>query len=122
MPPFFSAEPEHMRQSKLSPLPRGAAIFRDLRTWHGGTPNLSDETRFLPSIEAVSKAFFAAAGESSGLRRCLPHKVFAELPPRCQARCEKVLAFTRLPTGVNRNFVRAQRTWEKGAGKGDEKR
>ena len=25
--------------------PAGAAIFRDHRVWHGGTPNVSDEVR-----------------------------------------------------------------------------
>ena len=40
LPPVFSEEATEIRESKDCPLPAGAAIFRDLRTWHGGTPNL----------------------------------------------------------------------------------
>lgn len=38
-----------MQFSTLCPLPAGAAIFRDNRCWHGGTPNLSERFRALPN-------------------------------------------------------------------------
>ena len=37
----------------------GSALVRDLRTWHGGAPNNSTVTRFLPNIEAVSQQYIA---------------------------------------------------------------
>ncbi|CAK0842134.1 unnamed protein product, partial [Prorocentrum cordatum] len=45
-PPPFAGESDHSRRSTLFPLPAGAAVLRDLRVWHGGTPNLTAETRF----------------------------------------------------------------------------
>merc|ERR1719399_1245224 len=38
----------------LQPLRAGAAILRDLRLWHSGTPNFSKRTRFLPNVELIS--------------------------------------------------------------------
>ena len=74
--PMFSEEPPEMKESKLCPLPAGADIFRDLRTWHGDTPNLSNTTRFLPSAGGVVKGYLPTARDenkrSFGLNRCLP--------------------------------------------------
>ena len=36
LPPTFPDEPEWMRESKVWPLPPGASLIRDLRTWHAG--------------------------------------------------------------------------------------
>lgn len=37
-------------------LPAGAAVVRDLRAWHGGTPNVTeDELRALPNVEYASE-------------------------------------------------------------------
>jgi len=52
-PPDLIAEPDASKKSVLCPLPPGSAIVRDLRTWHGGTPNLLDQTRYLPNAEFV---------------------------------------------------------------------
>jgi Phytanoyl-CoA dioxygenase (PhyH) len=53
-PPTPADEPEWMRLSTLVGAPAGAAIFRDTRAWHGGTPNLSREIRAMPNIEYMS--------------------------------------------------------------------
>ncbi len=45
------------RCAGVAPLPAGAAIFRDVRTWHSGTPNLGPRTRYLPSCEYVPHAY-----------------------------------------------------------------
>lgn len=56
VPPVLPAEPKEYKEGTLlCPLPAGAAIVRDLRAWHGGTPNLSDKTRYLPNAEFVSR-------------------------------------------------------------------
>lgn len=85
-------EPDEWRQSRLCPLPAGAAILRDVRTLHGGTPNLSDRARYLPSIEYVS-ADFRAMGRRDKFppRRCLPGKLFQRLPPDVQELCEELV-------------------------------
>ncbi|CAK9082061.1 unnamed protein product [Durusdinium trenchii] len=130
-PPHFPDEPEVLRQSKLFPLPLGAAIIRDLRLWHGGTPNCSPETRFLPSVEIMSMGYstYMAGPHSFGDQycdvckwhrcsilyrypvRCLPDDIFQRLAPEVQKLCESVHATGQVLTGF-RNFARAQRSWE----------
>ncbi|MDH4144586.1 MAG: phytanoyl-CoA dioxygenase family protein, partial [Acidimicrobiia bacterium] len=44
-PPTLADEPEWMRMSTLVGAPAGAGVFRDLRAWHGGTPNVSRQVR-----------------------------------------------------------------------------
>ena len=40
-----------MKLSTVCPAPAGSVLIRDVRAWHGGTPNLTDETRAIPNIE-----------------------------------------------------------------------
>lgn len=49
--PFLDTEPEWMRLSTVCPAPAGAVMIRDVRAWHGGTPNVSDEIRSIPNLE-----------------------------------------------------------------------
>lgn len=131
-PPCFSEEPEVLRQSKLCPLPPGAAIIRDLRLWHGGTPNISNETRFLPSVEVMSLKYsqYISGPHSFGYtycevckwhqccfyykdrRPCLPDSLFETLPLEVQKLCEQIRG-PDVPVGL-RQFARAQRSWEDG--------
>lgn len=126
-PPPFSEEPEVLRQSKLFPLPAGAAIIRDLRLWHGGTPNTSDHTRFLPSVELMSLKYsqFMSAPHSFNYTYCqvckwhqcsfytrspcLPNALFETLRPEVQKLCEQIRG--EVPLGM-RPFARAQRSWD----------
>jgi hypothetical protein len=55
--PRLDEEPEWMRLSTVCPAPAGAAQIRDVRAWHGGTPNLSDELRAIPNIEYYAPWF-----------------------------------------------------------------
>ena len=131
-PPCFSEEPEVLRQSKLCPLPPGAAIIRDLRLWHGGTPNGSNDTRFLPSVEVMSLKYsqYISGPHSFGYtycevckwhqccfyykdrRPCLPESLFETLPMEVQKLCEQIRGLD-VPVGL-RQFARAQRSWEDG--------
>ena len=71
-----------MRLSTLVGAPAGAAIFRDVRTWHGATPNLSREIRALPSIE------YSAPGRGgAGFQRTMPHEIWETLSPHAQRIC-----------------------------------
>lgn len=55
--PTLEEEPEWMRLSTVCPAPAGAVQIRDVRAWHGGTPNLSDQTRAIPNIEYYAPWF-----------------------------------------------------------------
>jgi len=55
--PSLSEEPEWMRLSTVCPAPAGSILVRDVRAWHGGTPNLSDATRSIPNLEFYAPWF-----------------------------------------------------------------
>ncbi|HLI67152.1 MAG TPA: phytanoyl-CoA dioxygenase family protein [Caulobacteraceae bacterium] len=75
-PPSQAEEPEWMRLSTLVGAPAGAGVIRDIRAWHGATPNLSREIRAMPNIEYaaswVDEAAFAAS---------MPHAIWETLSP-----------------------------------------
>lgn len=56
-PPTLEQEPEWMRLSTVCPAPAGSIQIRDVRAWHGGTPNLSDHLRAIPNIELYAPWF-----------------------------------------------------------------
>eukprot|EP00933_Yihiella_yeosuensis_P063642 TRINITY_DN6685_c1_g1_i1.p1 TRINITY_DN6685_c1_g1~~TRINITY_DN6685_c1_g1_i1.p1 ORF type:complete len:309 (+),score=30.07 TRINITY_DN6685_c1_g1_i1:452-1378(+) len=55
--PSVDDEPSEWKASTLQPLEPGDLLLRDVRVLHGGTPNLSNKTRFLPSLEFVLDDF-----------------------------------------------------------------
>lgn len=55
--PRRSQEPEWMRLSTVCPAPAGAVQIRDVRAWHGGTPNLTDEVRAIANVEYYAPWF-----------------------------------------------------------------
>ncbi len=55
--PGLDEEPEWMRLSTVCPAPAGSIMIRDVRAWHGGTPNLSDEVRSIPNLEFYAPWF-----------------------------------------------------------------
>ena len=55
--PTLNEEPEWMRLSTVCPAPAGSVQIRDVRAWHGGTPNLSDDLRAIPNIEYYAPWF-----------------------------------------------------------------
>ncbi len=55
--PSLLEEPEWMRLSTVCPAPAGAIMIRDVRAWHGGTPNVSDATRSIPNLEFYAPWF-----------------------------------------------------------------
>lgn len=56
-PPTLEEEPEWMRLSTVCPVPAGAIQIRDVRAWHGGTPNLSEHVRAIPNVEFYAPWF-----------------------------------------------------------------
>ena len=103
----------------------GSALVRDLRTWHGGAPNNSTVTRFLPNIEAVSQQYIAHL-EQVGERmpsRALGQDLLKKLRD-CSAYCGVVKASTPIVhNGVTKTFAKLQNSlstdkWKrKGKGK-----
>jgi hypothetical protein len=55
--PNLDDEPEWMRLSTVCPAPAGAIMIRDVRAWHGGTPNVSDSMRAIPNLELYAPWF-----------------------------------------------------------------
>ena len=55
--PTLDEEPEWMRLSTVCPAPAGGVLIRDVRAWHGGTPNLSDAPRSIPNLELYAPWF-----------------------------------------------------------------
>ena len=82
-PPKPADEPEWMRHSTLVGAPAGAGVFRDNRTWHGATPNLSREIRAMPDVE-----YFAPWVLETAFKKTIPHEIFETLTPHAQKLCE----------------------------------
>jgi len=74
--PTMTEEPEWMRLSTVCPLPAGSAIFRDARTWHAGTPNVSREVRAMPNVEYMAPWF-----RSEALIRSMSYETWSTLSP-----------------------------------------
>ena len=55
--PGVEDEPEWMRLSTVCPAPAGAIMVRDVRAWHGGTPNISGAMRSIPNLEFYAPWF-----------------------------------------------------------------
>ena len=75
-------EPMWMKCAITAPAPPGCALFRDVRAWHGGTPNLTlDDVRAIPSATYCAPWF--APEMATGYRpRSLPRSVYETLSPR----------------------------------------
>ncbi len=71
--PRRSEEPEWMRLSTVCPAPSGSVLIRDVRAWHGGTPNLSDEVRAIPNAEYYAPWF------REPIKRSMPRGIYDTL-------------------------------------------
>ena len=77
--PNLMEEPDWMKLSTVCPAPAGTAIFRDIRAWHGGTPNLSRDVRAMPNVE-----YFAPWFRSEAIMRSMPYEQWENLSPHAQ--------------------------------------
>ena len=68
--PTLEEEPAWMKLSTICPAPAGSVLMRDVRAWHGGTPNLSNEVRALPNAE------FFAPWYREHLPISMPHDIY----------------------------------------------
>ena len=76
--PVLAEEPEWMRLSTVCPAPAGGMMIRDVRAWHGGTPNLSDATRSIPNLE------FYAPWFREPMVPGISYESFKKMSPRAQ--------------------------------------
>ena len=84
--PGLNEEPEWMRLSTVCPAPAGSIMIRDVRAWHGGTPNLSDKVRSIPNLE------FYAPWFREPMVPGIAHEDFQKLSPRAQDLCRHLVA------------------------------
>lgn len=95
--PPLPSEPEGWKLSTLCPAPAGSAVIRDLRAWHGGTPNVSHELRAMPNVEYHAPWFSPEEGGA----RSMPRSLFATLSPEAQRICARIVADDAdIPTGL----------------------
>ena len=76
--PSLADEPEWMRLSTVCPAPAGSIMIRDVRAWHGGTPNVSDALRSIPNLE------FYAPWFREPIVPGITYSDFKKLPERAQ--------------------------------------
>jgi len=84
--PTLENEPEWMRLSTVCPAPAGSVMIRDVRAWHGGTPNLSNEVRAIPNVE------FYAPWYRSPTKRSMPRELYDTLSDHGKALAQHVAA------------------------------
>ncbi len=71
--PSLEEEPEWMKLSTVCPASAGSVLIRDVRAWHGGTPNLSNELRAIPNLE------YFAPWYRERIPACLPRALYDSL-------------------------------------------
>ncbi|HHZ92693.1 TPA: hypothetical protein EYN98_16155 [Candidatus Poribacteria bacterium] len=76
--PTLEEEPERLKQSFIC-APAGTAIVRDVRCWHGGTSNNSDQIRPMLGV-----GYFAPWYRDSRLQPHLPLQLYQTLSDRTQ--------------------------------------
>lgn len=83
--PSLEEEPERMRRSILC-APAGTAVIRDVRCWHGGTANRSEEIRPMTSAGYLAPWFrMPQYGDP------LPRSLYETLSPRGKQLCRYLL-------------------------------
>ena len=89
-----------MRVSRLFPLKAGSIILRDVRAWHGGTPNVSQFVRCMPNVE------FLAPWYREPVVRSLPLALYDRLEPVAKYRCRYLVEQPGSPLrlGYRREF------------------
>jgi hypothetical protein len=84
--PALEDEPEWMKLSTVCPAPAGSVLIRDVRAWHGGTPNLSGEVRAIPNAE------FYAPWFREPLRVSMPREIHDTLSEHGKRVCRYIVA------------------------------
>ena len=91
--PKVDQEPEWMKYSTVCPTPAGSVVIRDLRAWHGGTPNVTQEMRAIPN------AIFLAPWFHENQTPSMPRHMFDMLSEHGRHVCQYVVTDQKLKTG-----------------------
>lgn len=84
--PALDEEPDWMKLSAVCPAPAGSVLIRDVRAWHGGTPNLSDEVRAIPNAEYYAPWYREPMSVS------MPRAIFDTLSDHGRKICRYIVA------------------------------
>ena len=91
--PKVDQEPEWMKYSTVCPAPAGSVLIRDLRAWHGGTPNVTETMRAIPN------AIFLAPWFHESQKPSMPRDMFDLLSEHGRRVCQYVVTDEKLKTG-----------------------
>ena len=101
--PELAEEPLWMKYSTVCPAPAGSVLIRDIRAWHGGTPNLTSEMRAIPN------AIFLAPWFHERQLPSMPREMFDLLSEHGRRVCEPVVTDAPLKTGYTFDPVLARK-------------
>ena len=95
--PSLADEPEWMKLSTVCPASAGSVLIRDVRAWHGGTPNLSNQVRAIPNVEFLAPWF------REPLRKSMPYEIYETLSDHGKRIAEYIVAHPgeKLVTGYH---------------------
>ena len=107
--PNLKEEPEWMKLSTVCPAPAGSVLIRDIRAWHGGTPNLSQEVRAIPNAE------FYAPWFREPLQENMPYDIYESLSEHGQKVCRYITSQPeiKLKTGYRTDLGSTPRVQKK---------
>jgi ectoine hydroxylase-related dioxygenase (phytanoyl-CoA dioxygenase family) len=92
--PALDVESGQSLHSTLVGCPAGSAILRDVRVWHGGTPNQSGAPRVIPNALFAAPDFLGIVGPSqkhgTELVPQMTDEVWRRLSPHGQRICEGI--------------------------------
>ena len=94
--PTLEDEPRWMKLSTTAPAPAGAAMLRDIRAWHGGTPNVGNAVRGIP-CSVWHAPWFVKGDVGAGT---MPWETYAKLSPKARLYCRYLVQGQEDPTRV----------------------
>lgn len=98
-----------LRAVAVCPLRPGDAVLRDMRLWHGGTPNLGKSVRLLPSAEFLAP-WYADLAEGTddhfAPRPALPFAHWSQMSEAGRMATRRILSVPgRVEVGIRPDFV-----------------
>ena len=84
--PKLDEEPDWMQRSILC-APAGTVVIRDVRCWHGGTENRSDDTRIMLGVGYTAPWYRMPRNVNT-----MPFDIFSTLSDRARSLCRSIAA------------------------------
>lgn len=93
----------------ICPLEPGDVLLRDMRLWHGGTPNLGNATRLLPSAEFLAPWYAdltQGTDDHFAPRPILPFEHWWQMSARGRKSTQRILSVPKsVDSGIRSSFV-----------------